>query len=195
MDTRLLDDLAQDVMEKLLSDGRKVLRRFAGTREAAFAVYIQRIAESILLDQHRRDAFRREVEQSIPPEEFWRIEAALAESPLERAGEDPEAAVRRREMLESVERTLPQISLDDRQHALNRLLFRLYFDDRYSIPQIGRLRAIPLSVSSVARRINLIRSALKRSWAPARQRVAIRPAAARTQKNRTQKKQLPRDSD
>ena len=184
----LLDDLAQDVMVRLVSDERRVLSRFTGTREQTFAVYIRRIAENILLDQFRRDASRREVEQSFPPDELWRLEAAFREGPAENAGNNPEAAVGQRETFENVERTLRQISLDDRQRALNRLLFRLYFVDGCSILQIARLRAVPLSASTVARRITLIRNALRRSLAPHGRRGTIRGDARPARKKQTRRR-------
>ena len=179
MDASALDDLSQDVMERLVSDGRRVIRSFAGTREETFEVFIRRIAENILRDQFRRDGYRRNVEQSFPPEEIWRLEAALAESAIEDVLDDPEAAVVKRELNEGVETVLRRISLDDRQHALNRLLYRLYFRDHCTIPQIARLRAVPLSASSVARRIALIKRALRTSFARQRHRVGLRPAASR----------------
>ncbi len=176
-DMGLVDDLSQDVMERLISDGRKGISRFAGKREETFAVYIRRIAENILLDQFRRDAGRRDVELSFPPDEPWRLEAALAESPVDNVADDPESGVAIREMTESVEQILRRVSLDDRQRALNRLLYRLYFKDGCSIPQIARLRAVPLSASSVARRIAMIRKELRTSFAARRQRAETRPAA------------------
>lgn len=180
LDPGALDDLSQDVMERLLSDGRRVIRRFAGTREETFEVYIRRIAENILRDQVRRDAYRRTVERTFPADDPWQLDAALAESPGDGAGGDPEAAVVMRELAESVEVVLRRISLgDDRQHALNRLLFQLYFRDHCSIPQIARLRAVPLSTSSVARRIALIRRALQTSFARRRP-----PAAGRRGRRR-----------
>ena len=179
MDGGALDDLSQDVMERLISDGRRVIRSFAGKREETFEVFIRRIAENILRDQFRHDAYRRHVEQSFPADEPWRLEAALAESRIEDVGDDPEAAVTMREMNEGVETVLRRISLDDRQHALNRLLFQLYFRDRCSIPQIARLRAVPLSMSSVARRITLMKRALRTSFAGHRRRAEMRPAASR----------------
>ena len=188
VDTALLDDLSQDVMERLVSDGRRVLSRFEGKREEAFAGYIRRIAENLLRDQFRREAFRLKVETSFAPEELWRLEAALADSTFQYAGDDPEAAVESREFAESVERMLRQISVDDRQRALNRHLYYLYFESQYSIPQIARLREVPLSVSSVARRIALMRRELATSLAPHWQRAAIRPAGWSTRKKRTAKK-------
>jgi len=179
MDDSALDDLSQDVMERLVSDGRRVIRGFAGTREEAFEVFIQRIAENILRDQFRHERYRRSVEETFPPEEIWRLEAALAESPPEDVVDDPEAAVWKRELNEGVETVLRRISQDDRQHALNRLLVQLYFRDLYTIPQIARLRAVPLSVSSVARRIARIKRALRTSFAGQRARVGRRPAASR----------------
>ncbi|MDE2972848.1 MAG: hypothetical protein OXU35_11115 [Acidobacteriota bacterium] len=179
MDAAALDDLSQDVMERLVSDGRRVIRGFAGTREVTFEVFIWRIAENILRDQFRHERYRRNVEQTFPPEEIWRLEAALAESPLEDVLDDPEAAVLMRELNEGVETVLRRISPDDRQHALNRLLYRLYFRDLCTIAQIARLRAVPLSASSVARRITLIKRALRTSFVGQRHRVGIRPAASR----------------
>lgn len=179
------DDLAQDVMERLVADQRRVLSRFTGTREETFAVFIRRIAENILLDQLRRDAYRREVEESYPPEDLWRLEAAGVESAARSAGDDPEAALSVREVNESVERTLRRISLDDRQCALNRLLYRLYFLDQYSIAQIARLHAVPLSASSVARRITLIRTELGTALAARRRRAARRPPARLPRRKRT----------
>ena len=174
-------------MERLVSDGRRVLSRFEGKRDGAFAGYIRRIAENLLRDQFRRDQFRRAVETSFPPEELWRLEAALADSTFQYAGDDPEAAVVDRELKESVDRMLRQISVDNRQRALNRFLYEKYFDSQYSIPQIARLRAVPLSVSSVARRIALMRRELATSLAPHWQRAAIRPAGRPTRKKRTTK--------
>ena len=179
VDRGAVDDLSQDVMERLVSDGRRVIRSFAGKREETFEVFIRRIAENIVRDQFRRDGYRRHVEQSFPADEAWRLEAALAESPIEDVGDDPEAAVRMREMNECVETILRRISLDERQQALNRLLFQLYFRDRCSIPQIARLRAVPLSASSVGRRITLIKRALRTSLAGRRHRTQRRPAAPR----------------
>ena len=128
------------------------------------------------------------MEETFAPEELWRLEAALADSTFEYAGDDPEAAVESRELTESVELTLRQISIDDRQRALNRFLYELYFRSQYSIPQIARLREVPLSVSSVARRIALMRRELATSLAPHWQRAAIRPAGRSTRKKRTAKK-------
>ena len=178
-DAATLDDLSQDLMERLVEDGRRVIRSFAGTREETFDLFIRRIAENILRDQFRHDRYRHGVEQTFPPEETWRLEAALAESPLEDVLDDPESAVVMRELNEGVETVLRRISVDDRQQALNRLLFQLYFRDRCTIPQIARLRAVPLSASSVARRITLIKRALRTSFAGHRHRVGIRPAASR----------------
>ena len=179
MDAAALDDLSQDVMERLVSDGRRAIRSFAGKREETFEVFIRRIAENILRDQHRRDGYRRNVEQSFPPEETWRLEAALAERSKEDAPDDPESAVLMRELNEGVETVLRRISLDDRQQVLNRILYELYFREHCTIPQIARLRAVPLSASSVARRITLIKRALRTSFAGQRHRVDVRPAASR----------------
>lgn len=187
VNTGLLDDLAQDVMERLIAGERRVLKRFTGTREQAFAIYIRRIAENIVLDQFRRNAARREAEQSFPPEELWRLEAAIADRPVGNAN-DPEALVGERETFENVERTLRQISLDERQRGLNRLLFRLYFVDGCSIPQIARLRAVPLSASSVARRIALIRNALQRSLVSRHSRGPIRTDARLARKKQTRRR-------
>lgn len=179
VDDAALDDLSQDVMERLVSDGRRAIRGFAGKREETFEVFIRRIAENILRDQFRRDASRLNVEQSVPADEAWRLEAALAENPIEDVVDDPESAVAMRELNEGVETVLRRISLDDRQQVLNRLLFQLYFRDRCTIPQIARLRAVPLSASSVARRITLIKRALRTSFAGHRRRVGVRPAVSR----------------
>ena len=175
-------------MERLLSDGRRVLSRFEGKREEAFAGYIRRITENLLCDQFRREAFRLKMETSFAPEDLWRLEAALADSTFQYVGDDPEAAVERREYDESVERMLRQISVDDRQRALNRFLYQQFFNCQYSIPQIARLRAVPLSVSSVARRIRLMHRELATYLAPHWQRAAIRPAGRPTRKKRTAKK-------
>ncbi len=174
-DVGQLDDLAQDVMERLLVDGRKVITRFSGTRDEIFSAYIRRIAENILLDQFRRSSQRQAVETSFPSDEPWRFEAALAESPIDNVGGDPASGVELREMTERVEQVLSRISLDDRQRAQNRLLFQLYFRDGCSIPQIARLRAVALSASSVARRITLIRKELRTSFAARRLSAETRP--------------------
>jgi len=179
MDDSALDDLSQDVMERLVSDGRRVIRSFAGTREETFEVFIRRIAENILRDQYRHERYRRTVEESFPPEEIWRLEDALAESAIEDVLDDPEAAVLKRELNEGVATILRRISQDDRQHVLNRLLYRLYFEDHCTIPQIARLRAVTLSASSVARRIALIKRTLRTSFAGQRTRVGVRRAASR----------------
>lgn len=170
----VLDDLSQDVMERLVSDGRRVIHRFTGRREPAFEVYIRRIAENILRDQFRREGNRRNREVFFPADELWRLEAILAENPVADAGHDPEADVTMREMHQRVAEILRRISLDDRQRALNRLLFQLYFVDHHSIPQIARLRAVPLSASSIARRIRLIKDELRKSLDPRRNRVESR---------------------
>ena len=179
VDPAALDDLSQDVMERLVSDGRRVIRSFAGKREETFEVFIRRIAENILRDQFRRDAYRHNVEQSFPANETWRLDAALTEGPIEDVVDDPESVVFMRELNEGVEAVLRRISLDDRQQALNRLLFQLYFRDHCTIPQIARLRAVPLSTSSVARRIALIKRALRTSFAGHHRQAAMRPAASR----------------
>ena len=179
VDAAALDDLSQDVMERLVSDGRRAIRSFAGKREETFEVFIRRIAENILRDQYRRDGYRRNVEQSIPPDETWRLEAALAESLNEDALDDPESAVLMRELNEGLETVLRRISLDERQQGLNRILYQLYFREHFTIAQIARLRAVPLSASSVARRITLIKRALRTSFTGQRHRVGVRPAAAR----------------
>ena len=179
MDDAALDDLSQDVMERLVSDGRRVIRGFAGTREEAFEVFIRRIAENILRDRFRHERYRHSVEETFPPEEIWQLEAARAENPPEDVPDDPEAAVLKRELNEGIDTVLRRISLDDRQHALNRLLVQLYFRDLYTIAQIARLRAVPLSASSVARRIALIKRTLRTSFTGQRTRVGRRPAAAR----------------
>ena len=159
-----VDDLAQEVMERLLSQGRRGLLRFEGCRDETFEGYIRRIAENIQFDQFRHDWFRLEIERQLAPEELWRLEESFAEASARYSGADPEAGVNLREMDEVVETTLQEVSGDDRQRALNRLLFRLYFVDGCSIPQISRLRAVPLSPSSVARRITIIRRALIRAF-------------------------------
>lgn len=179
MDDAALDDLSQDVMERLVADGRRVIRGFAGTREETFEVFIRRIAENILRDRFRHERYRHRVEETFPPEEIWQLEAARAESPAEDVPDDPEAAVLKRELNEGVEAVLRRISPDDRQHALNRLLVQLYFRDHCTIAQIARLRAVTLSASSVARRIALIKRALRTSFAGRRHRVGNRPAASR----------------
>lgn len=178
LDDAALDDLSQDVMERLLVDRRKVIRRFMGTRDVAFEAYIRRIAQNLYRDQTRHSAYRRSVETSFPSDEPWRLEAALAESSMYGTGSDPESAVVMRELSESADVVLRQISLNKRQHALNRLLYRLYFWDQCSIPQIARLSAVPLSASSVARRLALIKRVLRESSA-ARDHLVARPAAAR----------------
>ena len=172
-----LDDLSQDVMERLVSDGRRVIRRFAGTREATFEVYIRRITENILRDQRRHHAYRRSVELSFPADDLWQLEAALAERAIADTSDDPESAVVMRELDECIDGVLRRISLDERQQAQNRRLYQLYFRDHYSIPQIMRLRAVPLSTSSVARRITLIREALQPLFTAERHLARARPAA------------------
>ena len=172
------DDLSQDVMERLISDGRRVIRSFSGRREETFEVFIRRIAENILRDQFRRSMYRRKFEQSVPADDLWRLEAALTDSPIEDISSNPESAVAMRELEEGIETILRRISLDDRQRDLNRLLYRLYFRDGCSIPQIARLRAVPLSASSVARRISLIKRALRTAFAGPYRRVGKRPAVS-----------------
>ena len=184
VDAAGLDDLSQDVMERLVADGRRAIRNFSGRREETFEFFIRRIAENILRDQFRRDAYRRSVEESVPADEVWRLETALAESALEDVVDDPESAVAVRELNEGIETVLRRISLDDRQQVLNRLLFQLYFRDHCTIPQIARLRAVPLSASSVARRITLIKRALRTSFTGHRRRVGMRPAASRGRRKR-----------
>ena len=175
----LVDDLAQDVMERLLADERRILSRFSGTSRKSFDGYIRRIAENILLDELRRESVRREFEESFAPEDVWKVEAALAEGAMENVHDDPEAALLMREINEDVERTLCRISLDDRQRALNRLVFRLYFRDGYSIAQIARLRTVPLSISSVGRKIEMLRRALRKSLAARRRLASVRPSRRR----------------
>lgn len=180
----LLDDLAQEVMERLLSHDRRGLLRFTGQRDETFDGYIRRIAENILLDQFRHDEVRLEQEYLLPPEELWQLEASLSPGSAGSAENDPEAGVSVRELSEVVERTLRQISLNDRQRALNRLLFRLYFMDGCSIPQISRLRAVTLSSSSVARRLNLIRKALQKSFSRRPRAGSVRRKAVAGRKRR-----------
>lgn len=184
LDASALDDLSQDVMERLVSDRRRVIRRFAGTHEDTFEAYIRRIAENILRDQARRDAHRRSLEWSFPADEPWQLEAALAESPFDGAGDDPESRVVMREIEENVDAVLRRISPDHRQQALNKRLFELYFRDRYSIPQIARLWAVPLSASSMARRVTLIRKALWTSFAPAYRLTGARFRAGRRRRRK-----------
>lgn len=184
VDTANLDDLSQDVMERLVSDGRRVIRSFAGRREETFEVFIRRIAANILRDQFRRDAYRQNVEQFFPADETWRLDAALAESPIDDVVDDPESVVFMRELNEGAEAVLRRISLDERQQALNRLLFQLYFRDHCTIPQIARLRAVPLSTSSVARRITLIKRALRTSFAGHHRHSAMRPAVSRASRRK-----------
>ncbi len=179
VDPVTLDDLSQDVMERLISGRRRVIRSFTGKREETFEGFIRRIAENILRDQFRRDAYRRNVERTFPPAETWRLEAALAESRIVDVVDDPESAVLMRELNEVAETVLRRISLDDRQQALNRLLYQLYFRDHCTIPQIARLRTVPLSTSSVARRISLIKRALGTSLTRHRHHVGARPVALR----------------
>ncbi len=161
--TALLDDLGQEVMERLLAHDRRGLVRFAGQRDETFDGYIRRIAENILFDRLRRDTIRLEQERLVPPEELWRLEGPAREAAAGEDRDDPQLVVEKRELREVVEQTLREISPDDRQRALNRLLFRLYFLDGCSIPQIARMRAVTLSSSTVGRRITLMRAALRRS--------------------------------
>ena len=161
----LLDDVTQEVMARLLARGRRGLHRFSGEEEAHFEGYIKRIAENLLLDQWRRELVLSRIERHLAPEEQWRLEAASSDPARSRNSRvSADRGVRTREMWELVEVAVAEISRDRQEQGLNRLLFRLYFWEGTSIPQITRLREVPLSSSTVARRINQLRIALRRAF-------------------------------
>ena len=186
-----LDDVTQEVMARLLARNRQGLTRFLGEQDVSFEGYIRRIAENLLHDQRRRDLPYSRIERQFGPEEFWKLEAASSD-PARTAGESPDSAVRTREVWEEVESALRQASRDQRDHALNRLLFRLYFWEGCSIPQIAALRAVPLSNSSVARRIIMLRRALRRALAHRGFGPSPRPAPANWRPRRRRRPRLRR---
>lgn len=150
-------------MARLLVRNRRGLVRFTGSRKSSLEGYIRRIAENVLRDQLRSDWTRVKNEQTLAPDEEWRLEEAAAEAAADGDANDPTAPLEERETNEDIERVLRQMELDPRQRALNRLLFRRYVFDGFSIPQIARMRSVPLSASSVARRLKLIRKAFQES--------------------------------
>ena len=154
----VVDDVTQEVMTKLLAHNRQGLVRFSGDHEGAFDAYLAKIAENVVLDQWRHDAL------SVPAEvkELWQLEAALERQRKGGGGKgDPDAELRRRELWDAIERTLRSISRDRRDLVLNRRLFRLYYWEGFSIVQLARRRSVPLSTSSIARRLRTMRAALR----------------------------------
>ncbi len=159
-----LEDMGQEVMERLLARGRQGLARFQGDSEETFDGYIRRITLNILFDGIRHEVNRRQFEELLPFDDLRRLDDLLVDASSVDGSASPETGVHLREMGEIVEKTLREMSLDARQRGMNRLLFRLYFLDSCSIPQIARLRAVTLSASSVGRRIRNMRSALQRAF-------------------------------
>ncbi len=166
----VVDDVTQEVMTKLLAHNRQGLIRFSGDHEGAFNAYLAKIAENVVLDQWRHDA------TNVPAEvqELWQLEAALERQREGGGGEgDPEAELRRRELWDVIERTLASISRDRQDLVLNRRLFRLYYWEGFSMVQLARQRSVPLSTSTVARRLRTMRAALRAALA------GYRPSATR----------------
>lgn len=169
-------DVVQEVMLRLVARGREGMGRCPDGGRESFDGYLRRIAEHLIVDE-----LRRRHAQSGPGRRLIAVDPRRFETGF--GGDDPphdgfygpERPVIHRETMEAIRRSLDGMSRDPRQQRLNRHLFQLYFLDGISMAQIARLRSVPLSASSVSRRIRAIRARLREVFpAPARRSPAHR---------------------
>ena len=148
---------------RLFLRSRQDLSRFAGERGESLDGYIRRIAANLIVDQFRRMESRGATDRraivSVDPMTLDQRAPDRREN--DDGTFDPERAVRERETKELIRRALEGMTRDPRQQQLNRHLFQLYFMDGVPVMEIAQLRSVPLSPSSVSRRLRQIRLALR----------------------------------
>ncbi len=158
-----VEDIAQEVMLRLVVRGRQGLPRAPSGCRESFDGYMRRIAEHLIVDEFRRLGARGGSNLRLVTVDPRRFETGLRRGDEPGDGFfEPEWPAIHRETLAIIRRTLDGMTRDPRQQHLNRHLFQLYFLDGISMAQIARLRSVPLSASSVSRRLRAIRSALRK---------------------------------
>ena len=174
-----VDEVVQGVAERLLANDRQGLRRFAEDGYSHFERYLRRVVENAVRDQVRQQAVRISLLRAVPIDHV--DEGSIQLASLEDVSADrPETSVETREMQDTVERVLTHVAASGPDRAVFRRLFQLYFLDGRSTTQIARMPALSISVSSVSRRIAILRESLRAALTgeplPAR---PVRRAAAR----------------
>ena len=176
--TDSVEDVAQEVMLRLVARGRRGFTPAPDGCRESFDGYMRRIAEHLIVDEFRRLGPQGGPERRLITVDPRRFETGLRE---ENEPDDgffsPARPAMHRETMEIIRRTLDGMSRDPRQQRLNRHLFQLYFLDGISMAQIAKLRSVPLSASSVSRRLQAIRSTLQQVFPSPVSRRRTDPAA------------------
>ncbi len=155
-------DIEQEVLRRLVAGDRAHLRRFDGKRRVSFTWYLRRVAETVVMDWVRHEYGRR----GEAPLVFSQGDAGFLDRNAEHlygsALRRPDDDVRMREVEEVVHEFLEATVPDPLDRALCRRIFRLRFHEGYTIQQIMRMRAVPLSASSISRRMHAMREHLRK---------------------------------
>ncbi len=159
-------DVEQEVFRRLLARDRQRLKEFDGLRSESFEGYVRRVADSVLVDWFRRERVGENRLLPLSPEVIRGLEKSRRRVFGGESAIRPEHDLRMREVEETVRAYLDTALTDPRDRALSRRIYQLHFQEGYSIQQIARLRAVPLSTSAISRRAHAMRLHLQRVLDP-----------------------------
>ncbi len=159
-------DIEQEVFRRLLARERSRIHEYDARRRESFESYVRRVADSVVVDWFRRQDDGQGRPMPLSPEILEALERSGHRVFGGESAIHPEHDVRMREAEESVRAFLDATMEDPRDRALSRRIYQLHFHEGYSIRHIARLRAVPLSVSAISRRVIAVRRHLQKVLDP-----------------------------
>jgi RNA polymerase sigma factor (sigma-70 family) len=164
----IVDDLTQDVFLRLITSERRALAQFRGRNENSIYTYLDAIATNLVRDHLKMLRARTrptvvtsldEPRKHLSPDEA--AEPLTLGDKLTSPNPDPSVTAQESELSRRIVETVEETSQKNSARR-DRLIFRLYFLEGLTVPEIASIRIIKLSSSGVEKRIAKFRSAAKK---------------------------------
>jgi RNA polymerase sigma factor (sigma-70 family) len=164
----VVDDLTQDVFLRLITGERRALAHFRGRNENSIYTYLDAIATNLVRDHLKmlRARARPAVVTSLdepknPMSSEEPAEPITLGDKLTSPDPDPSVTAQESELSRHIVEAVEETSKKNTA-GRDRLIFRLYFLEGLTVPEIASIRVIKLSASGIEKRIAKFRSAAKK---------------------------------
>jgi RNA polymerase sigma factor (sigma-70 family) len=166
VDSNHESDLFQNIIVRLVQNNCAALKRFSGTTESEFQVYLAVIARTTIRDSVRYQSAKRRFHRTASPTVRYGNSTNEQEYVREPSVED---AVERRILAQEIEQlTFRTIQENSGEPDRDRMIFQLYFYEDLSAAQISSCEGIGLSKTGVEKIISRLKDKIKKTAGEAR---------------------------